>query len=1624
MCKRAKNACISLLTGDSEDLEVGQERRKRGLQSTIVCGLLVALVSLRAVEAQDLPVPCGGSACGANGPSVWVSEGDVTGSVTGNTFNVFQSSDTAALNWASFNVGVDGVVNFNQPSESSVALNRIFQSDPAQIFGTLTSNGQIYLLSQNGIIFGRTAQVNVGGLVASTLDLTPAAVSDGIVGASRSGAPAFALFTDADGNPVESGSIHVEDGAFLGAEGGQIFLFAPNITNLGAIDTPDGQTILAAGEQIYLAASNDPNLRGLVVAVDGDGVVSNGSTDNVGRDTGALSGRISAARGNVTIASFAVNQLGLVSATTSVRQNGTIRLQAERGVTVQTELLGVSFNTNEAGDVLLGENSVTEIRLEEGDPSTTVDVNEQPRSTVDVSGRNVSILDAAQILATGGDVNVVARVSPQVDPEDFSSQPNDSRIYVGADAVIDVSGATANLSVTDNIVEVELRGNQLRDSPLQRDGPLRGQTVLVDIRRSGVRDDGSVWQGTPLADASGEISNVERTVIERNLAGGTISLSSEGDVIVDSGALLDISGGRINYAGGDVATTQVLGADGRLYDIADADRDREYTQLVDSYTVEYPRWGITEVFVGFPSDNSGRFEAAYVEGKDAGEITILAPRTVFDGAIQANVIRGRYQRFPVQPVAAASLYRPFDQVPAGGRLILGSAAGVGGLPNYVLGDVRFALAPTLPTLVGETGDGFDPLVDPLPEDYVTELRAGLLGPGRITNAQVFSNGRIEYDEGVAVSMPVGGRLALTASRIDFDGDYTAPGGALTLLAERTLDSPVDVFLSVGRSADVNLAGLWTNDNPSISDGGAPIFVNGGTFVAQAQRGDLSLSDGGRVDVSGGAHLSADGRLRDGSGGSIILRASPRALGDPSFIDIDAELFGHALDQGASLSISANSICIADNDCADDANEIWLSPDLYTPNGFSDITLTANLIGLEVVADTQVIAQQRNYLLTGDIQTIPTGTALATFAEIALRPEIERQPVSVTLTATAPSLPNFDYDAYNTAAGIVFGVGSRIDMDAGSRLSAESNSLLLGEGSIVTPGGEVELRISNSLIGVAGQPATGLWLTDSASIDVSGTALTILDDQGRLRGDVLDGGTIRLIAERDGIALGTGTVLDVSGTTADIDIPEGNPSQPNFVRRTIGSNGGELSLSASEYILANGEFRAAGGAVPGTAGGRFAVTIDGNLRGTDPTGGNREPSLSLDPRQIVVTAERNPILLSVGDAIPEALVGNARVSEASIEAGGFHDVSLIAPSLFSLRFGSQFLASQGDVSFEGGVDLHVPGQIVIDAANVSGGSGNVSLLGNYVRVGHGEARTQAIDDALPLRQGDFLVSANLIDFLGNVRLRGFDTAEFRSSGDIRAIGVQEQRTRELLGQLRTDANLILEASQVYPTTLSDFQFTVDGPGTSIDIRDSGNAPQLALSAAGQLRIAAETIRHAGRLRAPFGSLELDANSIELLDGSVTSTSLDGALVPFGTIQAGSDWAFQLQRNETLVFDGELNDIPQQTVRIDADTVVAEPGSSIDVSAGGDLLAYEFIPGVGGSTDFLAVEQNPNLFAILPGTEIDFAPFDPNASLGTTLNPGDSVYLDGIARPPCWHIHVAASAIRLVAWCCVGAASCGL
>ena len=200
----------------------------RGGNKSTRSKLLVASLSLCSAIAQANP----------SGGVVTAGSGSIA--QTANTTTIQQSSQNLSLNWNSFNIAANQIVNFVQPSAAAIAVNRIFDTSATQILGQLNANGQVYLINPNGIVFGQGSQVNVGGLVASTLDVNDASLNSASKTFSGTG----------------TGSI-INKGNLVAANGGYIALIANQVSNQGIISAQLGSVALAGGSDITLTFADN-----------------------------------------------------------------------------------------------------------------------------------------------------------------------------------------------------------------------------------------------------------------------------------------------------------------------------------------------------------------------------------------------------------------------------------------------------------------------------------------------------------------------------------------------------------------------------------------------------------------------------------------------------------------------------------------------------------------------------------------------------------------------------------------------------------------------------------------------------------------------------------------------------------------------------------------------------------------------------------------------------------------------------------------------------------------------------------------------------------------------------------------------------------------------------------------------------------------------------------------------------------------------------------------------------------------------------------------------------------------------------------------------------------------------
>ncbi|EAU1588181.1 filamentous hemagglutinin N-terminal domain-containing protein [Salmonella enterica] len=287
------------------------------LLTGLISGLLPAMVL-----AADLPT--GGQIVGGQGSI----------STSGNQMTIHQQTQNMATNWHSFDIGKNNTVQFVQPDSSSVALNRVTGASGSQIMGTLKANGQVFILNPNGVLFGKNARVDVGGLVASTKNISTADFMKGQYTLSG------------EGNP---GAQVINQGSLTTSKGGYIVLAGERVSNSGTVTTPGGKTVLAAGKTVTLQLDN-----GGLTSVSVNGSVVNALVENRGLISASNGQVYLTAKGQDMLLNTVVNNSGTVEAKGLVSRAGEIVLDGgDSGVVSQSGQLLADSQTGQGGKITL-----------------------------------------------------------------------------------------------------------------------------------------------------------------------------------------------------------------------------------------------------------------------------------------------------------------------------------------------------------------------------------------------------------------------------------------------------------------------------------------------------------------------------------------------------------------------------------------------------------------------------------------------------------------------------------------------------------------------------------------------------------------------------------------------------------------------------------------------------------------------------------------------------------------------------------------------------------------------------------------------------------------------------------------------------------------------------------------------------------------------------------------------------------------------------------------------------------------------------------------------------------------------------------------------------------------------
>lgn len=458
------------------------------------------------------------------------------------TLDINQSTGKAIINWKGFSIGANETVNFRQPGSNSVTLNRVVGNDPSAIFGRLNANGNVVLVNPNGVLFGKGARVDVGGLVATTANISD---KDFLAGKYKFDQPS----SKANAMIVNEGTISIKDS-------GLAVLVAPAVRNSGVIEAKLGRVALAGAKTVTVDFHGDG-----LLSFDATSAVSELPKDADGKPVSALvanNGVIRADGGTVLMTARAVkgvidnvvNTDGIVSAKAVGTQNGKIVLSGGDAGTVNVagtvEATGVNAGERGGKVVVTGEH-----------------VNVARGAAIDVSGA-----------AGGGEIALGSLgVAPDNGSAAFSGKSSTVKVAAGAtlkaDALINGNGGSVTMWSNDatafagslsarggaqggdgGFAEVSsnknigLTGSADLRAPKGKTGLLLIDPTdlrIVDSASGGGSQDGAAGDGTINGgDANTANNTVSRGLLE-SLAGTTnIKLEATGQITVADMAAINL----------------------------------------------------------------------------------------------------------------------------------------------------------------------------------------------------------------------------------------------------------------------------------------------------------------------------------------------------------------------------------------------------------------------------------------------------------------------------------------------------------------------------------------------------------------------------------------------------------------------------------------------------------------------------------------------------------------------------------------------------------------------------------------------------------------------------------------------------------------------------------------------------------------------------------------------------------------------------------------------------------------------------------------------------------------------------------------------------------------------------
>ncbi len=855
-----------------------------------------------------------------------VIHGDVEIGSEGALMNINQATHSAIVDWQSFNIGTDASVIVNQPDSSAAMLSRVVGGDPSAILGSLEANGIFYLVNPRGIIFGQDAMVDVGALVASTLDITD---SDFLGGRN--------IFSgDSEYGITNYGIIKASD---------FVVLLAQHIKNYGAIQAPGGTAALAARDAsmqidkayggtisidvsgiaagagqidntgyIDIAGTDNGVPDGGSAILEGDRIVHSGEIRADGASSGGHGGLISLLAGDSlsieagsslsaageggAIGAVAGGDLSVADGASLVA-GGDINLEAGGALEISPGseivaggnllLVGVAVegDGSESGEDAAGDESADDaVGDESGETETESESGEEvaagDESGEDAAGDESEAADAAE---ETGDGEAVAA--------DGESTDASAEETTEEDAIADSSEDTSDTSDADDAAAVaDADAAEVADDT---SGAGSGATEVADDASEEAGD------ATEVADETSEASSNSETTDAEVIA--EADEASDGEAVAEASGSAGESSDASEEAGDatETETDEVVAGSDQEESTIDSPADTSETSEGAASDAEVIA-DAADSSSGSPEDPSspdssgaaGESDPAFPDAGAAGDKSGKGSgsQTVTIGTLPSNptVLSGL-----VDVTASASTMTVNQTTNA--AVVEWETFSIG-LENAVFVEQPSAVSALLSRIVGTDPSeilgtlevtGYLYLINPrgiiFGEDAVVDA-AGLVASTLDMTDNDFLDGKIVFSGNSANAITNRGALrtegliALIANDVENAGSLEAPGGAVGLAAH-------DTTLDLG-AISIDIEGLVAGD-----------AINSGSIDVSGNSGGAVLLEGNRVGQWG--NVSADGTT--GGGGTIDIFADEiAALGSESVSQANA---GTAGDGGTVIVYSPN-----------------------------------------------------------------------------------------------------------------------------------------------------------------------------------------------------------------------------------------------------------------------------------------------------------------------------------------------------------------------------------------------------------------------------------------------------------------------------------------------------------------------------------------------------------------------------------------------------------------------------------------------------------------------------------------------------------------------------------------------